>query len=73
MDAVDTIDSHWKQAEFSKYDVVYNVASIAHLKAAKGESPLVLHHQVRYGDRDRQDCQGGWCEAVYTHEFNDCV
>lgn len=40
VDAVDTIDNHWKQADFSKYDVVYNVAGIAHVKAAKGEGPL---------------------------------
>lgn len=40
VDAVDTIDNHWKQADFSKYDVVYNVAGIAHVKAAKGEGSL---------------------------------
>lgn len=40
VDAVDTIDGYWKQADFSKYDVVYNVAGIAHVKAAKGEGPL---------------------------------
>jgi len=40
VDAVDTINDHWKQADFSKYDVVYNVAGIAHVKAAKGEGPL---------------------------------
>ena len=40
VDAVDTIDNHWKQTDFSKYDVVYNVSGIAHVKAAKGEGPL---------------------------------
>ena len=40
VDAIDTIDNRWKQADFSKYDVVYNVAGIAHVKAAKGEGPL---------------------------------
>lgn len=40
VEAIDTIDNHWKQADFSKYDVVYNVAGIAHVKAAKGEGPL---------------------------------
>lgn len=40
VDAIDTIDGHWKQADFSKYDVVYNVAGIAHVKAAAGEGPL---------------------------------
>lgn len=40
VDAVDTIDNHWKQADFSKYDVVYNVAGIAHVKAAQGDEPL---------------------------------
>lgn len=40
VNAVDTINNHWKQADFSKYDVVYNVAGIAHVKATKGEGPL---------------------------------
>lgn len=40
VDAIDTIDGHWKLADFSKYDVVYNVAGIAHVKAAAGEGPL---------------------------------
>ena len=40
VDAIDTIDNHWKNADFSKYDVVYNVAGIAHVKSAKGEGPL---------------------------------
>lgn len=40
VDAVDTLDNHWKQADLSRYDVVYNVAGIAHVKAAKGEAPL---------------------------------
>lgn len=40
VDAVDTINDNWKKADFSKYDVVYNVAGIAHVKAAKGEGPL---------------------------------
>lgn len=40
VDAVDTINDNWKKADFTKYDVVYNVAGIAHVKAAKGEAPL---------------------------------
>lgn len=40
VDAVDTLNDNWKKADFSKYDVVYNVAGIAHVKAAKGEGPL---------------------------------
>lgn len=40
VDAVDTINDNWKKADFTKYDVVYNVAGIAHVKAAKSEGPL---------------------------------
>ena len=40
VDAVDTMHDHWKKADFSQYDVVYNVAGIAHVKAAKGDEPL---------------------------------
>lgn len=40
VDAVDTLNNHWKVTDFSKYDVVYNVAGIAHVKAKVGEAPL---------------------------------
>lgn len=40
VDAVDTINDNWKKADFSQYDVVYNVAGIAHVKANKDEGPL---------------------------------
>ena len=33
IDAVDTMNDAWKEAEFSKYDVVYHVAGIAHVNA----------------------------------------
>lgn len=40
VDAVDTMNDNWKKADLSKYDVVYNVAGIAHVKAAACEGPL---------------------------------
>lgn len=40
VDAVETINDQWRKTDFSQYDVVYNVAGIAHVKAAKGEGPL---------------------------------
>lgn len=33
VDSVDTINDKWKEADFSKYDVVYHVAGIAHVNA----------------------------------------
>ncbi len=33
IDAVDTMNDAWKQADFTKYDVVYHVAGIAHVNA----------------------------------------
>lgn len=33
IDAVDTMNDVWKEADFSKYDVVYHVAGIAHVNA----------------------------------------
>ena len=33
IDAIDTMNDAWKQADFSKYDVVYHVAGIAHVNA----------------------------------------
>lgn len=33
IEAVDTFEDHWKAADFSKYDVLYHVAGIAHVNA----------------------------------------
>lgn len=40
VDVVDTLNDKWKVVDFSRYDVVYNVAGIAHVKAKKGDAPL---------------------------------
>ena len=40
IDAVDTFEDHWKQADYSKYDVVYHVAGIAHVNADPKMEPL---------------------------------
>lgn len=40
IDAVDTIGEAWRGAEFSKYDVVYHVAGIAHVNADPKMEPL---------------------------------
>ena len=40
IDSVDTFDDHWKQADFTKYDVVYHVAGIAHVNADPKMEPI---------------------------------
>lgn len=40
IDSVDTFDDHWKQADYTKYDVVYHVAGIAHVNADPKMEPL---------------------------------
>lgn len=40
IDAVDTMGDNWKQADLSKYDVVYHVAGIAHVNADPKMEPL---------------------------------
>jgi UDP-glucose 4-epimerase len=40
IDSVDTVNSAWKSADFSKYDVVYHVAGIAHVNADPKLEPL---------------------------------
>ena len=40
IDAVDTMEDAWKQADFSQYDVVYHVAGIAHVNADPKMEPL---------------------------------
>lgn len=40
IDAVDTMNDLWKQADFSQYDVVFHVAGIAHVNADPKMEPL---------------------------------
>lgn len=40
IDVVDTYDNHWKEADYTKYDVVYHVAGIAHVNADPMMEPL---------------------------------
>ncbi len=40
VDTVDTFGDNWKKADFSKYDVVYHVAGIAHVNADPKMEPL---------------------------------
>ena len=40
VDTVDTMNDAWKQADFSQYDVVFNVAGIAHVNPKPEMAPL---------------------------------
>ena len=40
VDTVDTMNDAWKQADFSQYDVVFNVAGIAHVDPKPEMAPL---------------------------------
>lgn len=40
VDNIDTIDDKWKAADFSKYDVVFHVAGIAHVDPKPSMAPL---------------------------------
>jgi nucleoside-diphosphate-sugar epimerase len=40
VDTVDMIDGTWKEKDFSKYDVVFHVAGIAHIKETKENASL---------------------------------
>ena len=40
IDAVDTMGDNWKNADYSRYDVVYHVAGIAHVNADPKMEPL---------------------------------
>ena len=44
VDAVDTFGDNWKKADYSKVDVVYHVAGIAHVNADPKMEPL--YYQV---------------------------
>lgn len=40
VDTVDTRNNNWKKADFSKYDVVFHVAGIAHVDPKPSMAPL---------------------------------
>lgn len=40
IDSVDTKNENWHEADFTKYDVVFHVAGIAHVNAKKSMEPL---------------------------------
>ena len=40
VDTADTFNGKWKETDFSKYDVVFHVAGIAHVDAKKSMEPL---------------------------------
>lgn len=40
IDAVDTMGDNWKKADYTKYDVVFHVAGIAHVNADPKMEPL---------------------------------
>lgn len=40
IDAVDTMNDAWKQADFTRYDIVFHVAGIAHVNADPKMKPL---------------------------------
>ncbi len=44
IDELDMLDGDWKQYDFTKYDVVYHVAGLAH--STPNESQRALYYQV---------------------------
>lgn len=40
VDTADTMNGNWKSADFSQYDIVFNVAGIAHIKETPEITPL---------------------------------
>ena len=49
IDAVDTMEDNWKKVDYSRYDVVFHVAGIAHVNAdPKMEQ---LYYKVNREDR----------------------
>ena len=42
VDTVDTMNDKWKEADFSKYDVVFHVAGIAHVDPKPSMAPLYI-------------------------------
>lgn len=40
IDIIDSVNNSWKKADFSKYDVVFHVAAIVHIKASNNNEAL---------------------------------
>ena len=73
VDTVDTMNEAWKQADFSKYDVVFHVAGIAHVDPKPEMAPL--YYKVNR-DLVMRDCKmgaGTWSEAVHIYEFENSI
>ena len=68
IDAVDTMGDNWKKADYTKYDVVFHVAGIAHVNADPKMEPL--YYKVNCNLTTCEGCRG---EAVYFYVKPDCV
>jgi UDP-glucose 4-epimerase len=64
VDTVDTFRDHWKQADFSKYNVVFHVAGITHVNAKKSMEPL-----FRQVNTDLTIEIAKWAKRCGVHQF----
>lgn len=64
VDTVDTMNEAWKQADFSRYDVVFHVAGIAHVDPKPDMAPL--YYKV---NRDLTIEIAKWAKEHGVHQF----
>lgn len=64
IDTVDTMNEAWKKADFSKYDVVFHVAGIAHVDP----KPEMAHIYYKV-NRDLAIEIGKWAKKQGVHQF----
>lgn len=60
VDTVDMKDDSWKEKDFFKYDVVFHVAGIAHIKETKENAPLYykINRDLVYEVAQKAKCEG---------------
>jgi len=64
VDTVDTMNNHWKTADFSKYDTVFHVAGIAHVNPKPEMAPL--YYKV---NRDLAEEIAKWAKEAGVGQF----
>lgn len=72
VEELDVKDDSWKQFDFSKFDVVYHVAGIAHMKEIKENEQLYYKINSDLAIYVATKLKKRRNPTIYVYEFNEC-
>ena len=75
IDTVDMIDGSWREKDFSKYDVVFHVAGIAHSDTKKTSEDIKKKYYAVNMDLTVDTAKKNKskrCWSIYLYEQHDC-